>query len=437
MAGLGGKILFTVLMLLVFRFGSYIPISGIDSVALLELVQRNQNGVLGMFNMLSGGALGRMSIFALGVVPYITSSIVMQILSMTYKPLDDMKKDGEHGRRRVNQITRYLTVCLAAFQAYGIASGLQATSTTHGSIVIISSGLFKAITIVNLVVGTMFLMWLSEQITSRGIGNGTSIVIFTGIVSGFPGGIVSIFELARKGAVSFSAVLFFVGVVCLVLCLIVLVERSYRKVSIQYPKRQSFAAIGTKTGNIEQKDLAGNANYIPMKINTAGVIPPMFAGSILLFPFTIMSLYGAGDSPGGFGEWIAANFARGKLLFTLCYAACIVFFSFFYTAVVFNSEQVAENLKKSGAFIVGKRPGKSTADYFDHVLTRVTVLGACYLCIICIVPEIISSKFSAFSLSGTSLLIAVNVVMDTANQIQSQIFHKKYAALNNKIRIKI
>jgi preprotein translocase subunit SecY len=421
---LSSRILFTLGVLVVCRIGSFVPIPGIDSVALVSLAERAQGGILGMFNMLSGGSLERMSIFALAIMPYITASIVIQLMTIAYKPLENLKKDGEVGRRKMNQLSRYLTVLFAAFQAYGVTLGLEATITPYGPVVIVDSLIFKVSTVITLVVGTMFLMWLGEQITSRGIGNGTSLIIFIGIVSGLPSAVIGMFELSRKGAMSPLAVIAICAGVLAMILVIIFFERAQRRVLVQYPKRQ----VGNKV-------YGGDSTHMPLKLNTAGVIPPIFASSVLLFPATISDFSASGDSE------IMAMFSQylghGKPLFILLYVSLIMFFSFFYTAVVFNSEDTANNLRKNGAYVPGRRPGKNTAEYFDYLLTRLTVLGSLYLSVICIVPELLMNKYSvAFALGGTSFLIVVNVVLDTFTQIQTHLFSARYEGLVKKMRLK-
>jgi preprotein translocase subunit SecY len=420
---LSTRIIFTLLALVVCRIGAYIPIAGIDAAILQEISNQNQSGILGMFNMLSGGSLGRMSIFALAIMPYITSSIIMQLMTIAYKPLENMKKEGEAGRRKINQISRYLTVGLAAMQAYGVAVSLEHMSTSAGSVVVIPGEFFKITTVITLVVGTMFLVWLGEQITARGIGNGTSLIIFVGIVSGIPSAIISTFELTRKGGMSpLVAIAVCVSVVVMI-AVIIFFERAQRRVLIQYPKRQ----VGNKI-------YGGDATHMPLKLNTSGVIPPIFASAILLFPLT-MANFSQSNSP--FVEGLVYYLGHGKPLYILCYAALIVCFGFFYTAVVFDSVATAKNLKQNGAYIPGRRPGDNTAEYFDYLLTRLTVIGSAYLCFICIVPELFMNKLAvAFSLGGTSLLIVVNVVIDTFTQIQTYMFSARYEGLVKKMKTK-
>lgn len=420
---LSSRILFTLAILFVCRVGSFIPIPGIDSVALASLAEQSQAGILGMFNMLSGGSLGRMSIFALAIMPYITASIVIQLMTIAYKPLENLKKDGEIGRRKINQLSRYLTVLFAAFQAYGVAIGLESTVTAYGPVVIIPSLIFKVSTITTLVVGTMFLMWLGEQISARGIGNGTSLIIFIGIVSGLPSAVIGMFEMSRKGVMSPVVVLgICVGVIAMI-ATIIYFERAQRKVLVQYPKRQ----VGNKI-------YGGDATHLPLKLNTSGVIPPIFASSVLLFPATITGFSGE-DSE--FMSSLSHYLGHGKPLFIFLYVALIMFFSFFYTAVVFNSEETANNLRKHGAYVPGRRPGKNTSEYFDYLLTRLTVIGGLYLSVVCIVPELLMNKYSvAFALGGTSFLIVVNVVIDTFTQIQTHLFSSRYEGLVKKMKLR-
>lgn len=420
---LSSRIIFTILILVICRFGSFIPIAGIDSIALSSVAEQNQSGILGMFNMLSGGSLGRMSIFALAIMPYITASIIIQLMSIAYKPLENLKKEGEAGKRKVNQLSRYLTVLLAAFQAYGVALSLEHVVTSLGPVVIIPGLFFKVTTVITLVVGTMFLMWLGEQITSRGIGNGSSLIIFIGIVSGVPSAIISMFELSRKGGLSpIVAISICLGVI-VIIALIIFFEKAQRKVLVQYPKRQ----VGNKI-------YGGDSTHMPLKLNTSGVIPPIFASSILLFPATIAN-FSTNNSE--IMSTLTFYLGHGKPLYIILYIALIMFFSFFYTAIVFNSEETANNLRKYGAYIPGKRPGKNTSQYFDYVLTRLTVLGGLYLSFICVAPEMLMNKYAvSFSLGGTSFLIVVNVVLDTFAQIQTHLFSSKYEGLVKKMKLK-
>nr|WP_016830896.1 preprotein translocase subunit SecY [Rickettsia conorii] len=417
------RIVFTILILIVCRFGSFIPIPGIDSIALSSVAAQNQSGILGMFNMLSGGSLGRMSIFALAIMPYITASIIIQLMSVAYKPLENLKKEGEVGKRKVNQLSRYLTVLLASFQAYGVAISLESIVTNTGPVVILAGFFFRVTTVITLVVGTMLLMWLGEQITQRGIGNGTSLIIFIGIISGVPSAIISMFELSRKGALSpLIAIAVCIGVVVLI-AIIIFFERAQRKLLVQYPKRQ----VGNKI-------YGGEATHMPLKLNTSGVIPPIFASSILLFPATLANFSNSNSETMGM---LTYYLGHGKPVYILLYVALIMFFSFFYTAIVFNSEETANNLRKYGAYIPGKRPGKNTSDYFDYILTRLTVIGGIYLSVICVIPELLMNKYViSLSLGGTSFLIVVNVVLDTMTQIQTYLFSSKYEGLMKKVKLK-
>jgi preprotein translocase subunit SecY len=417
------KIFFSLFVLCVYRFGSYIPIAGINSFALEELVGRNESGILGMLNVLSGGSLGRMSIFALAIMPYITASIIMQLLTMSYKPLENLKKEGESGRRQIAQYSRYLTILLAAFQAYSVASGLVGFKSTVGPIVIISALQFKVVSVITLVVGTIFLMWLGEQISVRGIGNGTSLIIFVGIITGFPAAMINSFDMVRKGVISPFMVILMVIILIAMIGIIVFFERSQRRILVQYPKRQ----VGNKV-------YGGDSTHIPLKLNTSGVIPPIFASAILLFPLTAANL---SSSDSDFWSSVLIHLGHGKPLFIVLYISLIIFFSFFYTSVVFNPVETAENLRKYGAYIPGRRPGSATSDYFDYVLTRLTVIGSLYLSFVCLVPELLIGKISmSFALGGTSLLIVVNVVMDTLTQIQTHLFSGKYKKLVQKMQIK-
>lgn len=419
------RILFTLLALVVFRFGSYITIPGIDSLALSSFTKANSTGILGVFNTLSGGSLSRMSIFALSIVPYITSSIIMQLLSATIKPLEELKKEGPSGRKKINQYTRYLTVLLASVQAYGIAVGLEQISGGYGSIVTISSMFFRVSTVTTLAVGTMFLMWLGEQITARGIGNGISIIIFAGIVSGLPQAFITVFELVRTGAMSPITLIALLAIVFALIYFIIFMERAQRKIPVQYPKRQH--------GN---KVFGGESTHMPLKLNIAGVIPPIFASSLLAFPATIVNFMSVTES-GSFFESFMILLSRGKPLYLIIYITLIVLFCFVYTSIVFNVEETADMLKKNGGFLHGRRPGAHTAEYLDHTLTRLTVIGAAYVAFVCVLPEYGFSRYNIpFYLGGTSFLIVVNVVMDTFTQIQSALFYVQYESLIKKSRLR-
>lgn len=421
---LQNRILFTLGLLIIFRLGSYIPLPGVDAIAMKDLAQQNSSGVLGMFNMLSGGSLGRMSVFALSIVPYITSSIVIQLLGFVYKPLETIKKEGEAGRKKINQLTKFLTVLLCCFQSYGLSVGLETMSTNAGSVVLDPGYFFRFTAVSSLTAGTILLMWMGEQISSRGIGNGTSLIIFSGIVAGFPSAFISIFELGKTGELSPIKIISILVISVGLVFLIVFVEKSIRKIIVQYPRRQ----IGNKI-------VGGENSFIPIKINTSGVIPPIFAGSVLLFPITILNFLKDSDSI--FSSFIAENFAHGKPLYVLMYVVFITFFSFFYTSIIFNPEETAENLKKYGGVVVGRRPGTQTSEYFDFVILRLTVIGAFYLSFVCAVPEILISAYSfPFYLGGTSLLIIVSVVIELTNQVQSHLFSQQYESMLRKIKIK-
>jgi len=416
------RILFTLGALIIYRLGTYIPVPGIDPVALSEIFSRNSNGILGMFDMFSGGSLGRMTIFALTIMPYITASIIMQLMTAIIPSLESLKKEGEAGRKTINQYTRYLTVMLATVQGYGIAVGLESASG-----VVIDPGLFFRITtVVTLVGGTLFLMWLGEQITARGVGNGISLIIFSGIVANLPVAIAGTFELGRTGALSPLLILFFMVMAIAVIALIVFIERSLRRILIQYPKRQ----IGNKM-------FGGEASHLPLKINVPGVIPPIFASSLLLMPVSIINLTSGQDGGAGWLVTLNAMLGRGQPLYLAVYIGLIVFFAFFYTAIVFNPQDTSENLRRYGGYIPGIRPGQPTADYLDYVLTRLTVLGAAYLSAVCILPELLISQYSVpFYFGGTSLLIVVTVTLDTVTQVQSHLMAHQYEGLVKKANLR-
>ncbi len=416
------RLLFTLGALIIYRLGTYIPLPGINPGALADVFSQQSSGILGMFDMFSGGALGRMTIFALNIMPYITASIIMQLMTAIVPTLEALKKDGEAGRKQINQYTRYLTVLLATVQGYGIAVGLESASG-----VVSDPGMFfRVTTVVTLVGGTLFLMWLGEQITSRGVGNGISLIIFSGIVAELPTALAGTLELGRTGALSVVLILGLFLMAAAVIAFIVFIERSVRKIIVQYPKRQH--------GN---KVFGGDQSFLPLKINVPGVIPPIFASSLLLMPVSIINLSGGQD---GGAEWLVtlnALLGRGQPLYLAIYIGLIVFFAFFYTAIVFNPEDTAENLRKYGGYIPGIRPGKTTADYLDSILTRLTVLGAAYLAAVCILPEILISKYSVpFYFGGTSLLIVVTVTLDTVSQVQSHLLAHQYEGLVKKSRIK-
>ncbi|THG39308.1 preprotein translocase subunit SecY [Sphingomonas olei] len=418
------RLWFTIGALIVFRLLSYVPLPGIDPTGLAALAQQTKGGVLDFFNTFSGGALERASLIALGVMPYITASIVVQLATSLSPQLAAIKKEGESGRKKLNQYTRYGTVLLTAIQGYVIATGLEA-----GGAVVEPGMLFRVAAVISLIGGTMFLMWIGEQITSRGIGNGISLIIMAGIVAHLPTTIVNLLEGGRTGSMSPAIVIAIILAVAGLVLFICFMERAQRRILIQYPKRQTARGV------------QADRSHLPLKINTAGVIPPIFASSLLLLPLTITQF--AGQSVSGESWWgdviISLNqyLQHGSPLYMLLYGAGIIFFSFFYTAVVFNQEETAENLKRYGGFVPGIRPGKNTEQYFDYVLTRITVIGAAYLAFICLVPEYLVSALSIpFYLGGTSLLIVVNVTMDTVTQIQSHLLAHQYGDLIKKAKLK-
>ncbi len=418
------KIWFTLLALIVYRLGTYIPLPGIDSQVLDDIFQQNAGGILGMFDMFSGGALGRMTIFALNIMPYISASIIIQLMTTVSPHLAALKKDGDTGRKKMIQYTRYGTVVLAAVQALGIASGLENLTSSSGPAVMAPGLFFKFTTVISLTSGTIFLMWLGEQITARGIGNGISLIIMAGIVANLPIALVSTLELGKTGALSGLFIIFLLLMSVIVIAFIVYVERAQRRLLIQYPKRQ-----------VGMKIFAGDSSHLPLKINTAGVIPPIFASSILLLPVTAMS-FNAGSGPSWLLD-VTALLGRGQPLYMLLYIAAIMFFAFFYTSIVFNPEDTADNLKKNGGFIPGIRPGENTTKYIDYVLTRLTVVGALYLSLVCILPELLIAKYAVpFYFGGTSLLIVVNVTMDTVAQIHSHLIAQQYEGLIKKSKLR-
>jgi preprotein translocase subunit SecY len=422
---LKSRIWFTLGALVIYRLGTYIPIPGIDPSILQDLFSRNAGGILGMFDMFSGGALGRMTIFALNIMPYISASIIIQLLTAVSPTLEALKKEGESGRKKLNQYTRFGTVLLAAVQSYGIAVGLEGMRGGAQSAVLDPGLFFRLITVVTLTSGTVFLMWLGEQITARGIGNGISLIIMSGIVANLPHALASTLELGRTGAISTVFIIIFLAISVGVVAFIVFMERAQRRILVQYPKRQ----VGNKM-------FGGEASHLPLKINTSGVIPPIFASSLLLLPATVANFEANGQSFGWLGE-ITSYLAHGRPLYMALYVALICFFFFFYTAIVFNPTETADNLRKYGGFIPGIRPGKNTADYLDYVLTRLTVVGAAYLSAVCILPEILISQYSVpFYFGGTSLLIVVSVTMDTVAQIHSHLLAHQYEGLIKKAKLR-
>ncbi len=414
------RLWFTLGALLIYRLGTYIPIPGINPQALADVFQQNQSGILGMFNMFAGGAVGRMAIFALNIMPYISSAIIIQLMTTVSPHLEQLKKEGEQGRKQINQYTRYGTVLLATMQGYGIAVGLEGA----GNVVLDPGWFFRISTVITLVGGTVFLMWLGEQITARGVGNGISLIIFAGIVAELPAALVGTLELGRQGALSTTLIVALLAMSVVVIAFIVFMERAQRRLLVQYPKRQM--------GN---RMFQGDTSHLPLKLNTAGVIPPIFASSLLLLPITVAN-FSSGQGP----EWltsITALLGRGQPLYLILYVSMIVFFAFFYTAIVFNPKDTADNLRKYGGFIPGIRPGERTAEYIDYVLTRITVLGAGYLAVVCILPEfLISYAAVPFYFGGTSLLIVVSVTMDTVAQIQSHLLAHQYEGLIKKSKLR-
>ncbi len=423
------RLWFTLGALILFRFLSYVPIPGIDPTAMASLFSTQQGGVLDFFNTFSGGSLERMSIIALGVMPYITASIVVQLGASLYEPWKQLKKEGETGRKKLNQYTRYLTVLLTTVQGYWIAVGLESLGAAQGIPAVVEPGMvFRVAATVTLVGGTLFLMWIGEQITARGIGNGVSLIIMAGIVATLPRTLAQLFEGGRTGTIDPLTVTAVVALAVGLVMFICFVERAQRRVLIQYPKRQ------TARGAMQQE-----RSHLPIKVNISGVIPPIFASSLLLMPLTVIQMAGSQNNPDS-GDWlitISTFLQHGSPLYLTLYGAGIAFFCFFYSAVQFNSEDTAENLKRHGGFIPGIRPGKATENYFDYLVTRITVTGAAYLVLICLIPEFLFSQAGVpFYLGGTSLLIVVNVTMDTVSQIQSHLIAHQYGDLIKKAKLK-
>ncbi|MBN3788900.1 preprotein translocase subunit SecY [Burkholderia sp. Ac-20353] len=420
------RAMFLLLALIVYRIGAHIPVPGIDPDQLAKLFQSQAGGILGMFNMFSGGALSRFTIFALGIMPYISASIIMQLLAIVSPQLEALKKEGQAGQRKITQYTRYFTVVLATFQAFGIAAALE----NQPGLVIDPGMLFRLTTVVTLVTGTMFLMWLGEQITERGLGNGISIIIFGGIAAGFPNAVGGLFELVRTGSMSIISAIIIVVLIAAVTYLVVFIERGQRKILVNYAKRQ----VGNKI-------YGGQSSHLPLKLNMSGVIPPIFASSIILFPATILGWFSTGQPS---GSWfsntlhgVAEALKPGQPVYVLLYTLAIVFFCFFYTALVFNSRETADNLKKSGAFVPGIRPGEQTARYIDRILTRLTLAGAIYIVFVCLLPEFLVLRWNVpFYFGGTSLLIIVVVTMDFMAQVQSYVMSQQYESLLKKANFK-
>ena len=418
---LQSRILFALGLLIVYRIGTFIPVPGIDPIALEQFVENAQQGVGGILNMFSGGAIGRMAIFALGIMPYISASIIVQLLTAMVPSLEQLKKEGEQGRKKINQYTRYGTVALAVFQSYGMSRGLEASdlATNPGFLS------FQLPAMITLVGGTMFLMWIGEQITARGIGNGISLIIFVGIIAELPAALAQFFELGRQGTLNAAVIVGVMIMVVVVIAFIVYMERALRKVHIQYPKRQ----VGMKV-------YGGESSHLPIKLNPAGVIPPIFASALLLLPTTISTFSGTQTSP--FMNTLLAYMGPGQPLYLLFFVAMIVFFSYFYTAnVSFKTDDVADNLKKQNGFVPGIRPGKKTEEYLDYVVARLLVLGSAYLCAVCLLPEILRAQLAIpFYFGGTSLLIVVSVTMDTITQVQSHLLAHQYESLIEKSKLR-
>jgi preprotein translocase subunit SecY len=422
------RLWFTLGALLVYRLGTFIPMPGINADAFAAAFKAQSSGILGMFNMFAGGAIERLAIFALNIMPYISASIIIQIMTSVSPKLEALKKEGESGRKQINQYTRYLTVLLATLQAYGIAIGLEGSSSgAAGAIVKDPGWFFRFSTVITLVGGTMFLMWLGEQITQRGVGNGISLIIFAGIVAGLPTALAGLFELARAGSISTPLLFGLMLLMLSVVAAVVFIERAQRRLLIQYPKRQ----VGNRMSQ-------GESSHLPLKLNSAGVIPPIFASSLLLLPITVAQFLGSGGGPGT--EWlnsVVAALGLGQPLHMLLTAALIIFFAFFYTALVFNPKETADNLRKYGGFLPGIRPGEKTAEYIDYVLTRITTVGAIYLAAVCVLPEfLVSYAALPFYFGGTSLLIAVSVTMDTVAQVQSHLLAHQYEGLIKKAKLR-
>lgn len=421
MSELKSRLLFVLGALVVYRLGAHIPVPGIDPEVLAKLFESQSGGILGMFNMFSGGALSRFTVFALGIMPYISSSIIMQLLTVVSPQMEQLKKEGESGRRQITKYTRYGTVFLATFQALGIAIALEG----QPGLVLDPGLMFRLTAVVTLVSGTMFLMWLGEQITERGVGNGISIIIFAGIVAGLPRAIGGTLELARTGAFSIPLVLFLFVATAAVTAFVVFVERGQRKITVNYAKRQ-----------VGRKVLGGQTSHLPMKLNMAGVIPPIFASSIILFPATMAGWFGSSENMSWLKD-IGSTISPGQPLYIMLFATAIVFFCFFYTALVFNPKETADNLKKSGAFVPGIRPGEQTAKYIDRIMSRLTLAGAIYITAVCLLPEFLILKFNVpFYFGGTSLLIIVVVSMDFMTQVQAHLMSHQYEGLLKKANFK-
>ncbi len=420
------KVFFTLLILIVYRLGTYIPLPGVNPAVLNDFFQNNAQGILGIFDMFSGGALGRMTVFSLNIMPYIAASIIMQLVTFMYPSIKEVTANGESGRTRINQYTRYLTIFICLFQGLGVAFALESFQSSTGVFAVANPGLmFKFLTVVSLTSGTFLVLWLGEQITARGVGNGVSLIVFAGIIANLPSALVYTFELTRKGNMSLMLLFGVIILIISVVYLVVFVETSQRRISINYPRRSNGVAM-----------LQPETSYIPLKVNTSGVIPPIFASSILVLPLTLFTLLSNSIGSEGFLGTIVLYLGRGQPLYLALYASLIVAFAFFYVGIVFNSKETADNLKKSGAFIPGVRPGENTSEYFNDVLKRLTAIGSAYLVFVCLLPEFLITKLSIpFYFGGTSLLIVVSVTIDTITQIQSHLMSYQYESMIKKSRL--
>ncbi|RST68188.1 preprotein translocase subunit SecY [Candidatus Aquarickettsia rohweri] len=418
---LGKKIFFVIFILIIYRLGTYIPLPGVNLSILDNIVKEQAKGILGMFNVLTGGALGRMSIFTLNIMPYITASIIMQLMTVLSKEFSELKKSGEVGRQKINQYSKYLSVVLALFQGYGIAVGIESLNYKGISLISDPGIYFRIVTMFTLMGGTIVVIWFADQINMKGIGNGSSVIIFSGIVSGLLPAVFSLLEMGKSNVVSTQfIILCFIAIVAIIV-FVVFMEKSQRKLLVQYPRKQ-----------VGKKIYAGDSTHLPIKINVSGVIPPIFANALLLFPATIAG-FSIGGEVTGWRKFVESYLSQGKPLYLILYILFIMFFCFFYSTIVFNPEETAENLRKNGAVIIGRRPGNQTKEYLQYILTRITVIGASYIAVVCAVPEVLTHQFSMpFYLGGTSILIVISVVLDLSSQIQSHLLSNKYAHLMKK-----
>lgn len=419
--GLGKKIFFVIFVLIIYRLGTYIPLPGVNLSILDNIVKEQAKGILGMFNVLTGGALGRMSIFTLNIMPYITASIIMQLMTVLSKEFSELRKSGEAGRQKINQYSKYLSVALALFQGYGIAVGIESLSYKGISLISDPGIYFRIVTMFTLMGGTIVVIWFADQINMKGIGNGSSVIIFSGIVSGLLPAVFSLLEMGKNNVVSTQFIMLCFITIIAIIVFVVFMEKSQRKLLVQYPRKQ-----------VGKKIYAGDSTHLPIKINVSGVIPPIFANALLLFPATIAG-FSIGGEVTGWRKFVESYLSQGKPLYLILYILFIMFFCFFYSAIVFNPEETAENLRKNGAVIIGRRPGNQTKEYLQYILTRITVIGASYIAIVCAVPEVLTHQFSMpFYLGGTSILIVISVVLDLSSQIQSHLLSNKYAHLMKK-----